>query len=254
MSHLNNDLLERYSRHIMLENFDLEGQERLNRANCLIIGMGGLGTIASLYLASSGVGQLTLCDDDTITLSNLQRQILYTDKDINKKKVSIAKKRLLATNPHCKITAVAERLSEKNSKQLFRAVDIVLDCSDNFATRHLVNRLCFQYNTPLVFAAAIQFDGQVSVFNPNNIHSPCYNCLFDETSAAEDTPCALLGVLAPALGIVGSMQASEAIKMIAMPHKSQTLIGRLILIDALNCRFREVNLPKDPHCTVCNDR
>ncbi len=250
----NNDLLERYSRHIMLDNFDLKGQERLKNASILIVGLGGLGTIASLYLASAGVGKLILCDDDVVETSNLQRQILYTDNDVKEKKVMVAKARLFAANPHCQVSVIDSRLTVDNGDDIVKQISVVLDCSDNFATRHLINRICFNNKKPLVFASAVQFDGQLSVFDPHNEQSPCYNCLFDEADIADDTPCALLGVLAPALGVIGSLQAIEAIKLIAMPDTAKTMIGRLLLIDTLNCRFREVALPKDPHCPICLDR
>lgn len=248
---LSDSLLERYSRHIMLADFDVDGQQRLSQTTLLIVGLGGLGTIASLYLASAGIGRLLLCDDDTVARSNLQRQILYRDSDIGHSKVAVAKERLQRVNPHCQIQTIDDKFSDKNSAEHLAAADGVLDCSDNFATRHAVNRACVIHKKPLFWAAATQYDGQISTFDPKNSTSPCYNCLFSEDTTAPDTPCALLGVLSPTLGLVGSWQAAEAIKYFALKNNYRSLSGRLVLIDSRDNRLREIALPRDPHCRVC---
>jgi molybdopterin/thiamine biosynthesis adenylyltransferase len=233
----------------LLDDIGIEGQERLLSAQALIIGAGGLGSPAALYLAAAGVN-LTLCDDDDVDLTNLQRQILHTTPHIGMAKIDSAKKSLTALNPHCHVEIVNERLNKKNAAHLIIAADVVLDCSDNYATRHLINRCCTKYSKPLVFGAAIGFTGQMTVFDSRNAQSPCYNCLFSENDEAVETRCALMGVLAPLTGIIGCLQATETVKLIAAPHTS-SLAGRLLLVDARDMCWREVQVPRDTECEVC---
>ena len=248
---MDDSLLTRYGRHIMLDDIGIEGQERLATARVLMIGLGGLGAPAALYLAAAGIGELWLCDDDTVELSNLQRQIIYTTDAIGTVKTQAAQQHLRSINPHCRTRAIPQRLSADNADDLIAAVDIVVDGSDNYATRHLVNRACVAHKKPLVFGAAVGFDGQISVFDKNRPDSPCYNCLFSENDDAPDTRCALLGVLAPLVGVVGCVQASEVIKHIAMPQ-AHSLVGRLLLLDMRDMRWREIGLPRDAQCAICH--
>lgn len=247
---MDDSLLTRYSRHIMLDDIGEEGQQRLAAARVLLVGVGGLGSPAAIYLASAGIGELMLCDDDTVQLSNLQRQIVHTTAAIGEEKTASAATRLAAINPHCRVTRYG-RVTAENADTLIAAADIVVDGSDNYASRHLINRVCVRQQKPLVFGAAVGFDGQASVFDPRRPESPCYNCLFAETDAAEDVPCALLGVLAPLTGIIGAIQAAETIKLLT---GGSGLVGRLLLVDARAMRWRDIRLPRDAHCAVCHAR
>jgi adenylyltransferase/sulfurtransferase len=244
--------LRRYSRHILLDDLGINGQRRLANARALIVGAGGLGCPAALYLAAAGVGEIAICDDDKVDLTNLQRQILYPAAAVGADKTSAAGKTLRAMNPEIKIREISSRLAEENAAALIKNADVVLDGSDNYATRHLVNRACRAAARPLVSGAALGFDGQVAVFG-TSADSPCYNCLFGEDDDAPQARCALMGVFAPLAGIVGCIQAAEAIKIIAAPQLP-TLGGRLLLIDARMMRIREVKLPQDPRCAVCAGR
>ena len=246
-------LLTRYSRHLMLDGIGFEGQEKLMAARVLIVGAGGLGSTAALYLASAGIGELLLCDDDSVDLTNLQRQILHDTENVGVAKTESAQQRLRALNPHCRVSPLTTRLDETTVDEAVATVDLVVDCSDNFATRHLINRACVRHRRTLIFAAALGFDGQASVFNPTDEQSPCYNCLFSEADKGPDISCALMGVFAPLAGMIGCLQAMEAIKVIASPD-SVTLIGRLLMIDGRNMRWREIQIRPDPHCTVCRAR
>ena len=248
---MDDDLLLRYSRHVMLDEIGEEGQQRLAAARVLLVGVGGLGSAAALYLAAAGVGELILCDDDTVELTNLQRQIIHTTDTLGWQKTASATQQLARINPHCRVAAHG-RINEENVDEQVARADIVVDGSDNFATRHLINRACVRHKTPLVFGAAVGFDGQAAVFDATRADSPCYNCLFAEDAAAEDTPCALLGVLAPLVGMVGALQAAEALKLIT--GGGSPLVGRLLLVDARDMRWREVTVPRDPHCKVCHAR
>ena len=243
-------LLTRYSRHVMLDDIGEEGQQRLAAARVLLVGVGGLGSPAAIYLASAGIGELILCDDDTVQLSNLQRQIVHTTDAVGAEKTASAAARLAAINPHCRITRRG-RVTAENAADFIAAADVVVDGSDNYATRHLINRVCVQQKKPLVFGAAVGFDGQASVFDSRRPESPCYNCLFAETDVAEDVRCALLGVLAPLTGIIGSIQAAETIKLLT---GGSGLVGRLLLVDARDMRWRDIRLPRDPGCAVCHAR
>jgi adenylyltransferase/sulfurtransferase len=244
--------LLRYSRHILLPEFGIEGQEKLLGAHALIIGAGGLGSPAALYLAASGVGTLTLCDNDTVDLTNLQRQIVHRTASIGQNKVDSARSTLAEINPGIHIIPVNERASAARLHQLIGQADVVLDCSDNFDTRYAVNRACVQLHKPLVSGAATRFAGQVTVFDFRQPHSPCYHCLYPEHSESEETRCAVMGVLAPLVGIIGSMQAAEALKLLL--NAGTSLCGRLLIVDALHMDVRTIKLRKDENCPVCNTR
>jgi adenylyltransferase/sulfurtransferase len=244
--------LLRYSRHVLLDEIGVEGQRRIARARALIVGAGGLGSPAALFLASAGVGALTLCDADTVDLTNLQRQILHDTASIGRPKVESARERLARVNPEVRVRAVAQRVAIADLRALVADADVVLDCSDNFDTRHAVNRACVEQRKPLVSGAAVRFDGQIAVFDVRDTASPCYHCLFGEGEDLEETRCALMGVFAPLVGVIGSMQAGEALKLVAGAGRS--LAGRLLLFDALGVEWREVRVPRDPACAVCRDR
>jgi adenylyltransferase/sulfurtransferase len=246
---LDDDQLLRYSRHILLPEIGVEGQSRLRAAHALIVGAGGLGCPAALYLASSGIGRLTLADPDRVDLTNLQRQILYRDDAVGALKVEAARKTLGAVNPEVSVVALAERLEGDALERRVAEADVVLDCSDNFATRHAVNRACVRHAKPLVSGAAIRFDGQVAVFDLRRDDAPCYACLFPEGGETEELRCAVMGVLAPLTGTVGALQAAETIKLMA--GVGESLNGRLLMFDALRAEWRSVRVAKDPDCAVC---
>jgi len=244
--------LLRYSRHILLPELGIDAQERFVAAHALIIGAGGLGAPAAQFLVAAGVGVLTLCDADTVDLTNLQRQILYATGDVGKPKVAAAKARLAAINPQVRVETVAKRVGSEELAPLVARADVVLDCSDNFATRHAVNRACVEARKPLVSGAAIRFDGQVAAFDSRDPESPCYHCLFGEGEDLEETRCAVMGVFAPLVGIVGATQAAEALKLLA--GAGEAIVGRLLLLDALSMRWRDVRVSRDPACPVCSGR
>ncbi|HEX4984445.1 MAG TPA: molybdopterin-synthase adenylyltransferase MoeB [Burkholderiales bacterium] len=246
---MDDDQLLRYSRHILLPEIEIDGQQRLLDSGALVVGAGGLGAPVSMYLAASGVGRLTLCDGDAVDLTNLQRQIVHFTDSIGTPKVESARRTLARLNPQTAVTAVAERVAGARLEELVRAADVVVDCTDNFATRHAVNRACVKYSRPLVSGAAIRFDGQVAVFDLRRADSPCYNCLFPEAGEHEEMRCAVMGVFAPLVGVIGSMQAAEALKLLT--GAGRDLTGRLLLLDALAMEWRSVRLKKDPRCTVC---
>lgn len=240
--------LLRYSRQILLPQLDVDGQEKLRAATVLIVGLGGLGSPVSLYLAAAGVGRLIMVDHDTVDLSNLQRQIAHQTSSIGKAKVESAADSARRLNPHCDIVPVTDKLEDSNAQRWVEQADVIVDCSDNFAVRFLLNRLSVQCVVPLVSGAAIRLDGQLSVYDPRVADSPCYRCLYEETGE-EDMRCVSNGVLAPIVGIVGSIQATEAIKVIT--GIGSTLVGRLLLLDGLRMQFREIRLNKNPDCPVC---
>jgi adenylyltransferase/sulfurtransferase len=246
---MNDDQLLRYSRHILLPEIGVEGQERLLASRALVVGAGGLGSPATLYLAAAGVGQLTVCDADVVDLTNLQRQIVHRTASIGRRKVDSARATLAEINPEVKVEALAQRLEGDALFERVAAADVVLDCCDNFATRHAVNRACVAHRVPLVSGAAIRFDGQVSVFDLRRPDSPCYACLFGENTEAEEMRCAVMGVFAPLTGIVGTVQAAEALKLLA--GTGETLCGRLLVLDALAMEWRSLRLQRDPGCSVC---
>ena len=240
--------LLRYSRQILLQQVDIEGQLRLKNSRVLIVGLGGLGSPVALYLAAAGVGELHLADFDTVDLTNLQRQIIHDSASVGHTKVDSALQRLAAINPEIKLIAHRAALDTDSLADAVAAVDLVLDCSDNFSTREAVNRACVAGAKPLVSGAAIRLEGQLSVFDPRQPASPCYHCLYGHGSEAELT-CSEAGVIGPLVGLVGSLQALEALKLLA--GFGEPLVGRLLLIDALGTRFRELRVKRDPGCSVC---
>ena len=242
-----NQLL-RYSRQIMLPQVDIEGQQKLLNARILIIGLGGLGSPAAMYLAAAGVGRLALNDFDTVDLSNLQRQIAHDTENLGVSKVESAKYTLLRMNPEIQIELIGHQLEREGLEKQIDRSDVVLDCTDNFATRFAVNRACVRTRTPLVSGAVIRFEGQITVFTPGYDDSPCYNCLYPDQGELEES-CVRNGVIAPLPGIIGSMQALEAIKLII--GIGQTLRGRLLLLDALSMEWNRMKLMKNPQCPTC---
>lgn len=247
---MNDEQLLRYSRHILLDEIGIEGQQRLLAAHVLIVGAGGLGSPAALYLAAAGVGTLSLADGDTVDLTNLQRQILHQNASIGAPKALSGARSMSALNPDVRVNAITERLSGDALDRAVARATVVLDCCDNFATRHAVNRACVKHRVPLVSGAAIRCDGQLSVFDAGRGESPCYHCLFPESDSFEETQCSTLGVLSPLTGIVGSLQASEAIKLIC--RFGAPLIGGLLMIDARDLSFQTVRFSRDPNCAVCS--
>jgi molybdopterin-synthase adenylyltransferase len=241
----------RYSRHLLLDGFGEDSQERLLAARALVVGAGGLGSGALPYLASSGVGHITVADGDTVDLTNLQRQVVHRVDAIGTNKAVSAAATLAALNPEISVLALPERLVPERLQSLVREADVVLDCSDNFATRHAINEACVRGRVPLVSGAAIRFDGQVAVFDPRQAGSACYHCLFPADARGEEERCATMGVFAPLVGVIGTMQAMEAIKLLA--GIGESLSGRLLLFDARALRWHEVRLSRDPHCAVCGE-
>lgn len=246
---MNDEQLLRYSRHILLPEIGVEGQERLRAARALVIGAGGLGCPAALYLAASGIGRLTLADPDRVDLTNLQRQILFRTDSIGARKVDAAAAALGALNPEVELVTLAARLEGEALERLVAGADVVLDCSDNFATRHAVNRACVRHARPLVSGAALRFDGQIAVFDLRRPDAPCYACLFPESGETEELRCAVMGVFAPLTGTIGALQALEAVKIVS--GAGQPASGRLLMLDARNAEWRSVRLSKDPDCPVC---
>ncbi|MGB9150021.1 MAG: molybdopterin-synthase adenylyltransferase MoeB [Burkholderiales bacterium] len=246
---MNDNQLLRYSRHILLNQIGIEAQEILLASKALIIGAGGLGSPSALYLASAGVGSITICDGDSVDLTNLQRQIAHRNDAIGSNKADSAKASMHTINPDINIIAIQRRLEGDDLEDQISQTDVVLDCSDNFATRHAINRACVKYRKPLVSGAAIRFDGQISVFDLRDATSPCYHCLFPENVASEEMRCAVMGVFAPLVGIVGATQAAEAIKVLTKIGES--LNGRLLLLDSLNMEWNSIQLRQDPGCAVC---
>jgi len=247
---MTDEQLLRYSRHILLPQIGIEGQDNIVNARALVIGAGGLGSPAAYYLASAGIGTLVLADGDTVDLTNLQRQILHTTPDVGRAKVDSGRDALARINPEVSVTALQSRLAGDELDALVATCDVVLDCCDNFATRHAVNRACVKHRKPLVSGAGVRFDGQIAVFDMRRADSPCYHCLFPEDAELEETRCAVMGVFAPLTGIIGAMQAAEALKLIA--GVGETLCGRVLLLDVLSMQWREVRLKKDPGCAVCS--
>ena len=246
---MTDDQLLRYSRHILLPQIGIEGQEALLAGHALVIGAGGLGSPAALYLATAGVGRISLADDDQVDLTNLQRQILHRNASVGMPKAESARRTIAEYNPEINVIALASRAEGTLLDELVATADVVLDCCDNFATRHALNRACVRLKKPLVSGAAIRFDGQVSVFDLRLPDAPCYHCLFPEAQDLEETRCAVMGVFAPLTGIIGAVQAAEALKLLA--GIGQSLNGRLLLLDGLTMEWRQVRLKKDSTCPVC---
>jgi len=248
---LSDEQLLRYSRHILLPEIGIEGQQKLLAARALVIGAGGLGSPISLYLAASGVGHITLCDHDQVDLTNLQRQIVHHTESIGLPKVESARRTLARINPEVHVEAIPTKVGGRLD-ELVSAADVVLDATDNFATRHAINRACVRHRKPLVSGAGVRFDGQIAVFDLRRDDSPCYHCLFPEEGDLEEMRCAVMGVFAPLVGIIGSLQAAEALKLVAGVGTS--LAGRLQMLDAREMRWSEIRVPRDPACPVCRDR
>ncbi len=246
---MNDDQLLRYSRHILLPQIGIQGQEALIRSHVIVVGAGGLGSPVAMYLAASGIGQLTICDSDKVDLTNLQRQIAHSTDRIGISKTNSAKKTLAGINPEVNVIALNERMNETRLLRLIADADVVVDASDNFPTRYAVNRVCTIHKKPLVSGAVVSFNGQVAVFDMRHAHSACYHCLFPANAEGEDTRCAGMGVFAPLVGIIGCVQATETLKILL--NIGETLNGRLLLLDGLAMGWRSIKLNKDPACTVC---
>lgn len=246
---MNDNQLLRYSRHILLDEIGIEGQEKFLAAHVLIIGAGGLGSPAALYLASAGIGTITLVDDDVVDLTNLQRQILHTTERIGQAKVLSGQKALAQINPEVNVIALNERVQGDRLSELVSKANVVLDCSDNFATRHAINHACVTHKVPLVSGAAIKFDGQITVFDQRQSNAPCYACLFPADQHYTEVRCSSMGVFAPLVGIVGALQAAEALKLIG--DIGTTLSGRLLLLDTRDMAWSSITLQRNPGCPEC---
>ena len=246
---MTDDDLLRYSRHILLDEIGVEGQRKLLASHALVVGAGGLGSPVALYLGSAGVGHITLVDDDVVDLTNLQRQIAHSVARVGQPKVESAAQAIAALNPDVRVTCIQARADAARLHRLVADADVVLDCCDNFATRQAVNAACMAHGKPLVSGAAVRFDGQLAVFDPRDSASPCYACVFPPESPPEETRCATLGVFAPVVGIIGSLQAAEALKLICGAGRTAT--GRLLMLDGRTLQFTEMGLPRDPACPVC---
>jgi len=249
---MNDSQLLRYSRHILLDQIGIAGQEKLLAAHALIIGAGGLGSPVALYLAAAGIGHITLADDDVVELTNLQRQIAHDTASLGVNKAQSAAQRMRSMNPEIEVNAVNQRLQGDDLDAAVAQADVVLDCSDNFPTRHAVNRACVRHKKPLVSGAAVRFDGQIAVFDLRDESAPCYACLFPEHAHDAEMRCAEFGVFAPLVGVVGSIQAVEALKILI--GTGESLSGRLLLHEALSGDWRTLRLKKDPGCEVCGQR
>ena len=241
--------LLRYSRHLLLDDLGVEGQQKLLDSHALILGAGGLGSPVALYLASAGVGRITLVDDDTVDLTNLQRQIMHTEARVGELKVESARTAIAAINPDIRVETVGHRADLALLLHALADADIAIDCSDNFAARQALNRACVQTSTPLVSGSAIGFDGQMTVFNAADAQSPCYACLFPPSQLVEEVRCATMGVFAPLVGIVGTLEATEALKLLS--GMGSSMVGRLLMVDTRHMEFTEVRVRRHPGCEVC---
>lgn len=246
---MNDNQLLRYSRHILLPQIGYEGQNKLVQSHAMIVGVGGLGSPVALYLAAGGVGKLTVCDFDSVDLTNLQRQIIHTTGSVGLNKAISARQTLQAINPEVVVNTVCEKSSEEALTKLVADADVVIDCSDNFNTRYTLNRICVKLRKPLVSGAAIGFEGQITVFDFRNDDSPCYHCLFPDMGSEEGLRCAENGVFAPLVGMIGTTQATEAMKLLL--DLGESLQGRLLLLDAQAMEWRSIKLSRDPFCSVC---
>jgi molybdopterin/thiamine biosynthesis adenylyltransferase len=249
---LQDEELLRYSRHLLLDDIGFEGQTRFLQSHALVIGAGGLGSPAAMYLACAGIGHITLVDPDTVDLTNLQRQIAHSTSRLGQAKVESAQTTLRDLNPHTLVTTLPLRADTALLDTLVASADVVLDCCDNFATRHAVNTACVRHGKPLVSGSAIQMDGQITVYDPRNAASPCYACVFPACVAPEETRCATLGVFAPLVGIIGAMQAAEALKLVA--GIGQPLTGRLLMLDGRSMEWTQVRTGRKVDCAVCANR
>lgn len=249
---MNDDQLLRYSRHILLDEVGVEGQQRLLDSHALVVGAGGLGSPVALYLGTAGVGRITIVDHDAVDLTNLQRQIAHNLERLGHPKAESARDAIAAINPDVFVRPLVLRADAQELDELVRGADVVVDCCDNFATRHAINRACFAHGKPLVSGAAIRFDGQVSVFDARSASSPCYACVFPPDQSFEETRCAVMGVFAPLVGIIGAMQASEALRLLTGVGTS--LAGRLQMLDGRTMEWTEMRVRRDPSCRVCGRR
>ena len=249
---MTDDQLLRYSRHILLDEMGIEGQERLLSAHALVISAGGLGSPVALYLGTAGVGRITLVDHDTVDLTNLQRQIAHTLARVGSPKAESARQAIAGINPESVVVAVNAHADATLLDALVAQADVVLDCCDNFVTRHAINAACVKHGKPLVSGAAIRFDGQIAVFEPLDRTSPCYACVFPPDLEFEETRCATMGVFAPMVGIIGSMQAAEALKLLSGAGPS--LAGRMLMLDGRSMEWSDMRVPRHPRCPVCSDR
>ena len=249
---MTDDELQRYARHLLLDDLGVDGQERLLRSHALVIGLGGLGSPAAMYLATAGVGRLTLVDPDGVDLTNLQRQIAHTQDRLGEPKVESAARTLRALNPGVQLTLQACRADTDRLDQWVPGADVVLDCSDNFATRQQVNAACVRHGVPLVSGAALGFDAQVSVFDPRRADAPCYACVYPPEATVQEASCATMGVFAPLVGIIGATQAAEALKLLAGVGTS--LAARLLMLDARHMQWSELRVPRRADCPICGSR
>lgn len=246
---MNDNQLLRYSRHILLPQIAYEGQEKLSQSHALIVGAGGLGSPVALYLGAGGVGKLTICDYDDVDMTNLQRQVIHNTAAIGVNKAISAQQSLQAINPEISVTPIPRRSTEEELLQLAETTDVVIDCSDNFRTRYALNRICVKLRKPLVSGAAIGFEGQVTVFDVRHDDSPCYHCLFPDIGTDSEMRCAENGVFAPLVGMIGTAQAAEAMKLLL--GVGESLQGRLLLLDCMTMEWRSIRLKRDPACSVC---
>ena len=244
--------LLRYSRHILLEELGIEGQENLLASHALVIGAGGLGSPVALYLGSAGVGRITVVDHDTVDATNLQRQIAHTLDRVGQPKAESVRTAIAQINPDPHVQVIAQRADEALLEQLVSQADVVLDCTDNFATRQAINAACVRHGKPLVSGAAIRMDGQISVYDSRVSDAPCYACLFPPDQLPEETRCATMGVFAPLVGIIGTMQAAEALKILS--GMGSKLSGRLLMLDGRAMAWSDIRLQRDPACPVCGTR
>jgi len=246
---VNDAQLLRYSRHILLDELGIERQQQLLASHALILGAGGLGSPVALYLGGAGVGQITVVDHDTVDVTNLQRQIAHTLADVGQPKAQSIQQAIANINPDVQVNVINQRADDALLNERVPLADVVIDCTDNFATRHAVNRACVTHGKPLVSGAAIRFDGQVTVYDPRDAQSPCYACVFPESEKLEEAQCATMGVFAPLVGIIGSVQAAEALKLLM--NVGQPLTGRLLMLDAKNMAWSEIRMPRHADCPVC---
>ncbi len=246
---MNDTQLLRYSRHILLDELGVEGQGTLLSSRALIVGAGGLGSPVALYLGSAGVGRITVVDDDRVDATNLQRQIAHTLARVGQYKAHSVQQAVAAINPDVEVLAVTTRADAAVLDEQVQQADVVLDCTDNFATRQMINRACVKHRKPLVSGAAIRFDGQVTVYDPRQSSSPCYACVFPPTETVQEAQCATMGVFAPLVGIIGSLQAAEALKLLS--GAGTPLAGRLLMLDGRHMAFNEIRIPRNPACPVC---
>jgi len=249
---MNDQQLLRYARHVMLDEIGIEGQQRLLDAHALVVGAGGLGSPVALYLATAGVGRITVVDPDSVDLSNLQRQIAHNLSRLGLPKAESVRSTVAALNPDVQLRALVQRADAAVLDTWVPQADVVLDCTDNFQTRHAINAACVKHGKPLVSGAAIGWDGQVSVYDTRQPLAPCYACLFPPEAAHEEAACATLGVLAPLVGIIGSVQAAEALKLIC--RAGEPLTGRLLMLDGRRMAWDSIALQRQPDCNVCGPR